>query len=199
MTNEELAVLAQAGDREALLKLWGQVRRMVLKYAHKWAASGRGGAEVEDLLQSGFIAMLRAVDSYDAAAGYAFTTHLFYLLKQEFTAACGQRTQRERLDPLQTAYSLDAPFTDDEGDPLTLADTLPDSAAEAELAAVADRDFEARRRAAIEEALSTLSADQQEAIRGRYYRNERVDVAAHAKALRLLRHPSRSRALMAYW
>jgi len=197
MTNEELTVLAQGGDREALLKLWGQVRRLVLKQAGRWA--GRGGAEVEDLLQCGFIAVLRAVDSYDASAGYAFTTHLFYLLKQEFTAACGQKTQRERRDPLQTAYSLDAPLTDDEGDPLTLADTLPDPEAEAELTAVVDRDFENRRRAAVKAAIATLPENLQEAIRGRYYRDERVDVAAHAKALRLLRHPSRSRALMAYW
>ncbi len=186
MTNEELAVLAQGGDREVLLK-----------QANRWA--GRGGAEIEDLLQCGFIAVLRAVDSYDASAGYAFTTHLFYLMKQEFTAATGQKTQRERRDPLQTAVSLSMPLVDDEGDSLLLEDILPDPEATAALEAVADHDFEDRRRAAVEEALSTLPENLQAAIRGRYYRNERVDVAAHAKALRLLRHPSRSRALMAYW
>jgi len=88
---------------------------------------------------------------------------------------------------------------DDEGDPLTLADTLPDPEAEVALSNVDELDFEDRRRAAVEDALSTLPADLQKAIWAKYYRNEKVDVFAHAKALRMLRHPSRSRALMAYW
>jgi len=41
MSNETLAVLAQGGDREALLELWAQVRRFIWKQARRWA--GRGG------------------------------------------------------------------------------------------------------------------------------------------------------------
>ena len=63
MNNEELAAMAQAGDREALLKLWTQVRRMVYQQAMRWA--GVGGTTLEDLEQAGFIAVLRAVDTYD--------------------------------------------------------------------------------------------------------------------------------------
>ena len=81
MNNEELAAMAQAGDREALLKLWTQVRRMVYQQAMRWA--GVGGTTLEDLEQAGFIAMLRAVDSYDPSRGTKFSTHLFQRLRAE--------------------------------------------------------------------------------------------------------------------
>ncbi|MBD5170043.1 MAG: hypothetical protein HDT20_08015 [Oscillibacter sp.] len=93
MSNEELAVMIQAGDRERLTELWDQVRRLVCQQARRWAAGGRGGVEVEDLQQAGFIAVLRAADSFDSSKGAKFTTALDYYLKQEFTAAVGQRTR----------------------------------------------------------------------------------------------------------
>lgn len=63
-----------------------------------------------------------------------------------------------------------------------------------------------RRRAAVEAAIATLHADEQRAIRRRYYelaplppgQTRYSDTAAHAKALRRLRHPSRSQALREY-
>jgi len=154
----------------------------------------------------GFIAMVQAADTCDVSTGYAFTTWLGVYLKWEFAQATGQRTQRDRLDPLQNAYSLDTPLIDDEGAPLTLADTLPDPAAEAELLAIAEQDWAERRRAAVEAAIATLHADEQRAIRRRYYelaplppgQTRYSDTAAHAKALRRLRHPSRSQALREY-
>ncbi|MCI9353035.1 MAG: hypothetical protein HFF58_07280, partial [Lawsonibacter sp.] len=129
MSNEELVKEIQAGSKERLAELWEQVWGLVWRYAHRWAR--RNGTEVEDLVQVGFIAMVQAADTCDVSTGYAFTTWLGVYLKWEFAQATGQRTQRDRLDPLQNAYSLDTPLIDDEGAPLTLADTLPDPAAEA--------------------------------------------------------------------
>ena len=48
-TNEELVAAVQAGDHDALLKLWEQVRRLMLKQARRWACVG--GLEVDDLMQ----------------------------------------------------------------------------------------------------------------------------------------------------
>lgn len=204
MSNEELVKEIQAGSKERLAELWEQVWGLVWRYAHRWAR--RNGTEVEDLVQVGFIAMVQAADTCDVSTGYAFTTWLGVYLKREFAQATGQRTQRDRLDPLQNAYSLDTPLIDDEGAPLTLADTLPDPAAEAELLAIAEQDWAERRRAAVEAAIATLHADEQRAIRRRYYelaplppgQTRYSDTAAHAKALRRLRHPSRSQALREY-
>ena len=198
--------MIQAGDRERLTELWGQVRRMVQQQARRWGTGG-SGANMEDLEQAGAIAMIRAVDSFDSVRGM-FSTHLFSYLKQEFTFATGRQTKREQMDPLQSAASLDAPLTDDKMDMLTLADMLPDPAAEAAIEEVANQDQAECCRAALEAAIATLEPEQQAAVRRRYYDQapafppgpeRQRDNAAHAAALRLLRHPSRSRALLAYW
>lgn len=80
-----------------------------------------------------------------------------------------------------------------------VADLLPEPAAEAELEAVGNRDFADRRRVAVEAAINSLPEAERDAVRRKYYRNEPVDFLAHAKALRMLRHPSRSWALWEYW
>ena len=45
MTNEELTVLIQGGERDRLIELWQQIRRMVLKEAGRWAAYHSNGVE----------------------------------------------------------------------------------------------------------------------------------------------------------
>lgn len=208
MTNEELAALARGGDCLALLKLWGQVQRMIYKQAARWAAYGNGGATVEDLTQAGFIAVLRAVDSYDQTKA-KFSTYLFQYLRSEFSTAAGQHTARARLDPLQNAISLDAPLMDDED--TTLGDFIQDPTAEAEIMAVDERDRRARLRAELETVLSSLPDEEQRTIRARYYQGKTLDAIATAEgiskatasrweqaALRRLRHPSHSKRLKAY-
>lgn len=190
MSNEELAVLAQGGNCEALMTLWAQVKGMVWKQAGHWTASGRGGATVEDLTQAGFIALLRAVNSYDPDKA-KFSTHLFTRLKAEFSEATGQQTTRTQHDPLQTAASLDAPLAEGDGDPMTLADIIEDPAAAAEIE-------NAGIRLAVAEALKGLPEEQQRAVRDKYWYDRPVDQKAHAAALRHLRHPAHSRALRAF-
>lgn len=206
MSNEELAVLARDGDCQVLLQLWSQVKHMVYQQAARWA--GRGGTTVEDLTQTGFIAVLRAVGTYDPEKA-KFSTYLFRLLRSEFSSATGQGTTRTRLDPLQHAVSLDAPLED--GEDTTLADFIPDPAAEVEITAIDEQDRQARLHAELEIALSSLSDEERRTIRTRYYRGQTLDAIAVAEgiskvtvsrreqlALRRLRHPSRSKRLKAY-
>ena len=187
MNNEELAAMAQAGDREALLKLWTQVRRMVYQQAMRWA--GVGGTTLEDLEQAGFIAMLRAVDSYDPSRGTKFSTHLFLRLRAELSAATGWSSKTARLDPLQSAVSLDAPLTDEED--ATLADFIPDPAAAAEMG-------NAEVRIGVAAILAELPEDQQRAVRGKYWHDLTVDKKTLNAAMKRLRHPDCSRRLKAY-
>ena len=130
MSNEELALQIRAGKRDRLMELWAQVRRFALQQARRWAYLGRGGVTLEDLEQSAFLALLDALEGWRAEAGQ-FLTWYGLRLKAAFTEATGQRTQRDRLDPLDRALSLEAPVGD-EDDTLTLADVIPDpQAAEA--------------------------------------------------------------------
>ena len=188
MSNEELVALIQAGDRDRIVELWHQVQRMVYKQATRWA--GLGGTTIEDLTQAGFIAVLRAVDSYDPSRGTKFSTHLFQRLRAEFSVATGQHTKRARLDPLQNAVSLDAPLTDDD-DSDTFADLIPDPAAEA---AIEGMDV----RLGVAEVLAELPEDQQRAVRGKYWHDLTVDKKTLNAAMKRLRHPDCSKRLRAY-
>ena len=188
VSNEELVALIQAGDSDKQVALWNQVQRMVYKQAARWA--GLGGTTIEDLTQAGFIAMLRAVDTYDPSRQVRFSTYLFYRLRAEFSAATGQHTKQARLDPLQSAVSLDAPLTDDD-DSDTFADLIPDPAAEA---AIEGMDV----RLGVAEVLAELPEDQQRAVRGKYWHDFTVDKKILNAAMKRLRHPDCSKRLRAY-
>ena len=148
-----------------------------------------------------------AVDSYNPTAGRSFISWLALTLKTAFAEAGGYRSRKQARDPLLHAVGLNVPLSDNEDEILTLADTMPDPVAEADVTAVEDRDWEKHRRDALEAAISTLEADQQATIRRRYYgvgptpppgpERDR-DAAAHRAALRALRHPNRSRVLLEY-
>ena len=187
MGNEELVVLIQAGDRDRIVELWHQVRRMVYKQAARWA--GLGGTTIEDLTQAGFIAMLRAVDSFDPSRGTKFSTHLFQRLRAELSAATGYSYKTSWLDPLQNAVSLDAPLEDSED--ATLADFIPDPAATAEMDNMAVR-------IGVAAILAELPEDQQRAVRGKYWHDLTVDKKTLNAAMKRLRHPDCSRRLKAY-
>ena len=188
VSNEELVALIQAGDRDRIVELWHQVQRMVYAQATRWA--GLGGTTIEDMTQAGFIAMLRAVDSYDPSRGTKFSTHLFQRLRAELSAATGQHTKQARLDPLQNAVSLDAPLTDDD-DSDTFADLIPDPAAEA---AIEGMDV----RLGVAGVLAELPEEQRKAVYDKYWCDLQVDARTHAAAMKRLRHPDCSKRLRAY-
>lgn len=187
MGNEELVVLIQAGDRDRIVELWHQVQRMVYKQAARWA--GLGGTTIEDMTQAGFIAVLRAVDSYDPSRGTKFSTHLFLRLRAELSAATGWSSKTARLDPIQNAVSLDAPLEDSED--ATLADFIPDPAAAAEMDGMEVR-------IGVAAILAELPEEQQRAVRGKYWHDLTVDKKTLNAAMKRLRHPDCSRRLKAY-
>ncbi len=202
MTNEQLAVLAQGGNREALLKLWNQVERLVWKQARRWA--GLGGTTVEDLSQAGFIAVLRTVDSFDPQKG-KFSTWLFPILRAEFSAATGQQTARARRDPLQTAISADIPVWEDGEE--TALDFIPDPEAEDAYLAVEREELHDT----LETALNTLSPKNRRVVSARYSQGQKLAEIAAAEgvtigsicarqrtALTRLRNTSQSKRLEAF-
>ena len=208
MSNEELARQIQQGERDLLLQLWEQVRRYAHDRAYKWfrATNGRGGQTVQDLEQEAFLALLEALEGWDEDAG-PFLTWYSMRLKSAFTAATAQRTQRDRLDPLESALSLDTPLLDGEDDLFTLADVVADPRAEQDMEAVAERDLQA----GVRRVVDSLPAEQRRVILLRYFHDmtreqtaQRLHLtraraaAIEAKALRLLRHPVNSRVLLQY-
>lgn len=167
MSNEEVAALIQSGRDDLTATLWGQVERFIAQQAKRWcyAWQGRGGAEFDDLYQTGFLAMLEAVRTYDPEKRMKFISWLGVCLKAPFLAAVGYRTKHQQQDPLEASTSFDAPVEGAEG--LTVGDMVADPL---DCIAAADRRiFNEQLHGALDEALDRLPQEQARAIRRRFY------------------------------
>ena len=80
MTNEQLVALIRAGDNEAenMLVLWQQNKGFIYKIAMKY----QGYAEIEDLLQEGYLGLCEAVQHYDAEQGASFIHYAAFWIHQ---------------------------------------------------------------------------------------------------------------------
>ena len=172
MSNEELVAEIQAGSMELMGQLWDQVAGLI-----KWKAKrimtvlegcpGRG-VEFEDLYQSGYLAMVAAVNTYDPAAGGAFSTWLMYHLKNTFAEATGYRTQKGRQEPLNNYLSLDTPLTDD-ADSDALMDVVADPAGLQWRECLEESMWRKQLQEAVGAAMSTVPEQYREILRLRYW------------------------------
>ena len=178
-----------------------------------YRAVGPGAAlcplAVDDLEQEAFIALLDALERWREADGPLLSVYALRL-KAAFTAATGRRTQRDRLDPLDRALSLDAPLNDDP-DADTLEAVVEDPAGAAAIEEAEAHSDHQQLHGILDHALGALPAEQREVVRRRYYRGQTVAEIAtatgvpekevrklEAAALRVLRHPRVSQVLREY-
>ena len=171
MTNEELCRLIKEGDNGYLPQLWEQVRKLIVMKAKQYLGSRENihGIELDDLIQSGYFAVLRAVHYYEPKKGLKFTTFLNFTLKNTFREEIGIRTSKR--NPLNDSYSLDWPLVES-GD-LTLLDTIADltpgsGSVEAE---IVESVYLFELRGALDEALGILDSKNRQRVELYYYFN----------------------------
>lgn len=182
----KIAVSVQSGDGD-VLALWGMCRRYAMQQATRWlrAFEGSGGVELDDLEQSAFIGLLKAVQTWKPESG-AFSTWYTIQLKAVFVEAYGMRTKRTREDPLNKYHlSLDMPLDENEDGNFTIADVLPDEAAEAAFGDIERMDFQQ----AVQAALAQLTDAQRDAIISEFWLGQKPDAKTRQAAIRALRHP----------
>ena len=192
----KIAVSVQSGDCD-VLALWGMCRRYAMQQATRWhrAFESSGGVELDDLEQSAFIGLLKAVQTWKPESG-AFSTWYTIQLRAVFVEAYGMRTKRTREDPLNKYHlSLDTPLDENEDGSFTIADVLPDEAAEEAFEDIEQRDF----RQAVQAALAQLSDAQRDAIISEFWLGQKPDARARREAIRALRHPRIRKPLMEYY
>lgn len=134
MTNEELVMEIKNGHSEHIETLWLKIKRLITHWAHSWML--RGGerlnrlCDVDDLVQSGYFAMIKAIRYYHEDCGYRFVTGLSYTVRSEFArAAFGMWWRKGKQTTELDTVSIDAPIgpgCDSDADPLNL---FPDPAA----------------------------------------------------------------------
>ena len=169
MTNEELAAAIKAGDESKLLKLWEQVRRLAYKRALRVvdAMGDERAADIDDLMQAAFLAVVDAVEQYDPANGWAFTTIYVKRLKTAFAEATGWRTAAGRNDPMRHADSLDRPIDETDSGSDTVGDFVPDPLDQYE--EVEERLYRDWQWETISGVLDRLDSRQAETLRLRYW------------------------------
>lgn len=175
MTNEELVALIQAGERDKLPELWDQVERFVALQANRLLhamgpdKAALAGVEFGDLYNSGYFALVDAVERYDPADGCKFITMLGMRLKSYFSETTGFRLARQRKDPLNSAKSMDARLKENDEDSGAFGDFIPDPKAAQALQAVEDTISRDYTRKAVREALEQLPVEERLAVKAYYY------------------------------
>lgn len=205
MSNEEIVARIQGGE-SLYCELWEQVEKFVAMQAGKISRQNQDytAADYDDYYQSGFLAMVEAVESYSPDEGAVFLTWFGYYLQSAFAEVGGYRRAKDKASPLRYAKSLDAPINDTDG--LTLADSI--AAPGNDYEDVEDRVFNEQLHDALESSMSKLPEQQRDTLRQRFYEDktlrevgEQIGISIEAvrlienKALRRMRSPQIRRKL----
>ena len=171
MTNEELATKIKAGQRELIPQLWGQIEGLCTLHADRVsrALPSTAVCDFDDLYQSGYFAMLKAIEYFDPDGEYKFTTYFTNCLKTAMAKASGFWTLKQKKDPTRFAKSLDAPISDD--DETTLGDITADS--RDPIKDLENEMYNEAARQAIGSLLGLLSENEREVIERHFFAGER--------------------------
>lgn len=148
MTNEELCKRIQEGETELIPTLWEQCEKFIKLQADRRFnhVLGHVSADVEDLYQSGYFALLEAMQTYtETDGGRSFIGWLDYSLRTQFAEVLGYRTQKQKMAIERRAISIDGEReSKKDGEIFTLEAFIPDPAQELELEEVLERDRQQR-------------------------------------------------------
>lgn len=88
LTNEELCVIAQKGNKEAKDALVLNNKRLVYKIARRILMQYKPtGLELDDLFIEGCVGLMTAADRYDVTMGNKFSTYACFWIRQAITRA----------------------------------------------------------------------------------------------------------------
>ena len=131
MTNEELALMVQAGEQDQLPALWDQVQRLCYKIAGRYyeLTLGNIAVSVEDLRQESYLAMVEAVRRFKPEMG-SFNSILDLCVRRRCRVALGQKLSRNGRVKYEhyDKRSLDEPGMGEDTRPLKdklVDDSLP--------------------------------------------------------------------------
>lgn len=98
----ELAIRAKAGDKEAKDRIVKANLRFVVKIAKKYQ---NHGLDLTDLISEGNIGLLTAIDRFDVDKGYHFISYAVWWIRQAILKAVCEKSRMIRL-PLNRANEL---------------------------------------------------------------------------------------------
>ena len=171
----------QQGSREKLPELWEDVRPFAARQANRRMTAYREhnsdyAIDTEDLIQEGFFALLRALETYQSGGRMSFLGWWELYLKTAYNEALGLRWKRKAQAPDHQCVSLSLPLSMDGGG--TLEDLIPDNRNSIEAAEV--RIWRGELRAAVDSALAALPEHLRALIAARYLQGQTLQTMAAA-------------------
>ena len=120
MTNEELIQSYRCGNKESLQLLLEQNKALIYKVAKKFFTGCDNAIDQEDLIQEGYIGLIKAIEKYDLnnEKRAVFVTYAFYWIYQRMNKYIRKRIKNDEI-------SLNKPITNGE-DTCELGDLLTD-------------------------------------------------------------------------
>ena len=119
MTDDEVAVLAQAGDGQALVFLLDKYKNFVRAKARSYFLIG---ADHEDIVQEGMIGLYKSIRDYKVDKQTSFRAFAELCVKRQIITAIKTATRQKHV-PLNSYVSLNKPLYDEESD-RTLLDII---------------------------------------------------------------------------
>lgn len=207
MTNEDLVALIQSGQKEYIPDLWAGVERFVSYKAYsyyniKWPnRCATAGVTMDDLYQSGYFALLKAIDYYDPEKGVLFITIFGKFMTKEFYNVMGVEKRKDgwhtKGDALDTlTLSTDAPayggnLAEAESSESSLGDVIEDKKSETQLSDIEDALEQEEERQTLDKAIASALNEKEAQIIKEYFFNDKTE-AELADMLNITRNHSHS-------
>jgi RNA polymerase sigma factor (sigma-70 family) len=179
MSNEELAVRIKGGETSFYSQLWTQCEQLFRHKAYSYYFSNKdradsAGQSADDLFNSCFLALLKAVEIFDPKSGYTFLTYCRYPMLHEFRVLMGIRSRhREPLNDFNN-LSLDETVSDEEGSKI-YSELVEDPESLTPFEEIIDRQYILTLRADLEAALDTFTEREADIIRNHYFEGVPVE------------------------
>lgn len=172
INTDKIAVEAQK-DTAKISELWNNIYKLIFMLAKRFHnyyfdRCKSCGVEKDDLIQSGYIAMLEALKYYTPGKGYKFTTYLNRCAQSVFYSMIGYGTKKQYSDPLNHYQSISTPLANETDS--TLADIIPDTGASEEMETVEKNIYNQQLKKDLDSARKTLTDKQNKIIELIYYK-----------------------------
>jgi len=177
-TDEEVVVLAQAGDGQALAYLLNKYKNFVRSKARSYFLIG---ADHEDIVQEGMIGLYKAIRDFQPTRLASFRSFAELCVKRQIITAIKAATRQKHV-PLNSYVSLNKPLYDEESD-RTLLDVIEGRVTNPEDLYISQEDL-SRIQTQISEVLSDLERQVLDAFMdGKSYQEIAELLGRHVKSI----------------
>lgn len=178
MQDEEVAVLAQQGDGQALAYLLNKYKNFVRSKARSYFLIG---ADHEDIVQEGMIGLYKSIRDFQPDRLASFRSFAELCVKRQIITAIKAATRQKHV-PLNSYVSLNKPLYDEESD-RTLLDVIEGRVTNPEDLYISQEDL-SRIQKQINEILSDLEKQVLDAfIDGKSYQEIAELLGRHVKSI----------------